>query len=210
MDDDRSPPQDSPAPERLEALTVAAAQGDRAALESLLEHYLPDLRAFVRLRAGAGLRARESASDLVQSVCRQVLEQASEFQHPNEGAFRRWLFTTATRKIVNRAEYHAAERRDVGREVRITGGLDPAGDARMLTRYRGFATPTRALGLKEEMQRVEAAFDTLGEEERELVLEVHLLGTPRAELAARAGKSEGALRVQLHRTLAKLAVLLGE
>lgn len=194
----------------LEQLTAAAAGGDRGALERLLEHYLPDLRAFVRLKAGAAIRARESASDLVQSVCRQVLEQADNFQHPNEAAFRRWLFTTASRKIANRAEYHGAERRDPRREVRITQGVEPAGDARLLTSYRGFVTPTRAFGLKEEMERLEAAFDGLEEEERELVLEAHLLGTPRAELARRLGKSDVAVRVQLHRAMAKLAVLLGD
>lgn len=210
LHDPPHPPDGTLSAEQIETLTAAAAAGERAALERLLEHFLPDLRAFVRLRAGPAVRARESASDLVQSVCRQVLEQARSFQHQNEAAFRRWLFTTAVRKIADRAQYHAAERRDAGREVHLASGVEPAGDARLLSSYRGFATPTRAFGLKEELERVEAAFDELGEEDRTLVLEAHLLGTSRAELARRLGKSEGAVRVQLHRALARLAVRLGD
>ena len=38
-----------------------------------LEH-LDDLRAFVRLKIDPRLRVRESGSDLVQSICREVLE----------------------------------------------------------------------------------------------------------------------------------------
>jgi len=36
----------------VERLTRAAIDGDGAAVEELIEHYLPDLRTFVRLRAG--------------------------------------------------------------------------------------------------------------------------------------------------------------
>lgn len=50
------------------ALTEAACRGDRAALDALVVRFLPELRAFVRLRAGPALREWESTSDIVQSV----------------------------------------------------------------------------------------------------------------------------------------------
>ena len=65
------------------------------------------------------LRARESGSDLVQSVCREILAQAHRFQHPSESAFRRWLYTTAMRKISDRADHWRAECK--GRKSELRG-----------------------------------------------------------------------------------------
>src|SRR5258705_6880905 len=76
-------------------LAERAAAGDRAALDELVVRHVDGLRAFVRLRVGPELRARESSSDLVQSVCREVLQDARRFQHAGESAFKSWLYTTA-------------------------------------------------------------------------------------------------------------------
>ena len=48
---------------------------------------------------GPQLRAKESASDLVQSVCREVLGRLDRFQHGGEAGFRHWLYATALRKV---------------------------------------------------------------------------------------------------------------
>ena len=75
--------------------------GDRRAVQQLLERHLPSLRAYVRLRAGAVIPRHESGSDLVQSVCRDVLENLDRFRYPGEAAFRAWLYATALRKIAD-------------------------------------------------------------------------------------------------------------
>ena len=194
----------------LQALTDAAAAGDRAAVERLLERFLPDVRAFVRLRAGPALRARESSSDLVQSVCREILEHAERFRYPSEGAFKHWLFTTAQRKLQHRHEYWMAQKRGAVGEVPIDSGQgSSAGDVPdLMSRYRRFSSPSRAASLREEVERVEAAFDQLSEEHREVITLAHLTGLSRAEIAERMQRSEGAVRVLLHRALARLSGLL--
>ena len=192
--------------DRIEALTQAAAAGDRSALEELLERYIPDLRAYIRLRAGAVVRAHESHSDLVQSVCREVIQHADRFRHPSEGAFRRWLFTTALRKITHRRDYHLAERRDTLRNEPQPRGTD--GDNALLERYASFSTPSRAADLREEVARIEHAMDELPEEYREVIAMAKIGGLSRAEIAEEMGKSEGAVRMLLHRALAALAVKL--
>ena len=83
-----------------------ATSGDGAAMDRLLERHLPALRAFVRLRAGPAVAEHESNSDLVQSVCREVLEGAGAFEYRGEAAFKSWLFTTALRKIVEKDRYY--------------------------------------------------------------------------------------------------------
>lgn len=200
---------EDPRAEGFASLTARAAAGDRAALETLLEQHLPDLRAFVRLRAGPLVRAQESNSDLVQSVCREVLEHADLFQHGTGNAFRHWLFTTALRKILNRHDFYRAQKRDALREV----ALDATGadrDALLYDRYRSFSSPSRAIVLREEMERVELAFEQLSEEQREVVTLAHIVGLSRREIADQLGKSEGAIRVVLHRALVKLSGLLSQ
>jgi RNA polymerase sigma-70 factor (ECF subfamily) len=194
----------------LQALTDAAAAGDRAAMETLLQRFLPDVRAFVRLRAGPQLRARESNSDLVQSVCREILEHAERFRHPSEGAFKHWLFTTAQRKIQHRHEYWTAQKRGVVGEVPLDAGPDGAEALvpDLMSRYRRFSTPSGVASLREEAERVEAAFDGLSEEHREVISMAYLTGLSRAEIAERMQRSEGAVRVLLHRALARLSGLL--
>src|SRR5262245_12047568 len=102
--------------ERIGELVDRASHGDERAVDELLAVELPALRAFVRLRMGPALRAKESASDLVQSVCREILENAQRYQFRGEGTFRRWLFTTALRVVKNKAKYWGREKRDAARE----------------------------------------------------------------------------------------------
>lgn len=193
----------------LETLLQTAAAGDRKALDTLLGDHLPELRAFVRLRTGPLLRARESTSDIVQSVCREVLEHADRFRFPGESAFRHWLFTTALRKISNRRDYYLAGKRDAQREVPIDEGRRSNEDQRLLALYGSFSTPSDKAIVREEMERVEAAFEQLSEEQREVVTLAHVVGLSRAEIAERTGRSEGAVRGMLHRALVRLSALLG-
>jgi len=191
-------------------LAERAAQGDRAALDQLLELYLPQLRAFVRLRAGAVVRARESSSDIVQSVCREVIQHADRFQFPSEPAFKQWLYTTALRKIVNRKDFYLAQKRDAQRERPMTTGTGSNADRQLFDCYRSFSSPSRQLMIREEIERVERAFEELPEEYREVITLAHVVGLSRAEIAEQMGKSEGAVRVLLHRALARVSALLAD
>src|SRR5262245_13045987 len=99
-----------------EELVARAGRGERVAVEELLEAQLPRLRAFVHLRAGSALKAREESADLVQSICRVVLTQKEQFRTGGAEEFRRWLFTTARHVVADKAKYWKRERRDAARE----------------------------------------------------------------------------------------------
>jgi RNA polymerase sigma-70 factor (ECF subfamily) len=187
-------------------LIERASEGDRVALEVLLERYLPGLRGFVRLRTGEVLRARESSSDLVQSVCREVLTHLDRFQHRSETGFRQWLYATALRKIQNRVEYHQAQKRDPDLEVAAAG----ASDADLLACYGSFCTPSRELMSREEIRRIEGAFDRLPDEYREAIVLAKVVGLSRAAMAQELGRSEPAVRTLLSRALSRLAEILDE
>lgn len=190
-------------PDRQDAhsLLEQAESGDVAALDSLLVHYLPGLRAFVRLRTGPMIRARESSSDLVQSVCREVLQKKGRLKHGGEQGFKRWLYKTALRKIADRQDYYQAAKRDVRREA----PREDQHSRELLAGYQSICTPSRQVSAREQIQRIEAAFDTLPDPQREVIIASRLLGVSHAELATRLGKSEGAVRTMLSRAVARLA-----
>ena len=197
--------------EPLERLVERAAAQDRMAVESLLERFLPGLRAFIRLRAGKVIRERESCSDLAQSVCREVLEHMDRFQYPGEKAFQQWLYRTALRKISHRYDYYQADKRDAAKEV----AAEPAGsrdavDEQLLLCYRTFCTPSGEAIAREELGRIEAAFEKLPDEYREVIVLARIMGLSHAEIGRELDRSELAARSLLFRALSLLSELLAE
>jgi RNA polymerase sigma-70 factor (ECF subfamily) len=186
-------------------LAQRAAAGDEQALATLLSRHLPAVRAFVRAHMGPQLRAHESSSDLVQSVCRELLTHQERFQYPGEQQFLAWLYTTARRKISNRVRDLGRDKRDARREI---GGLAESAMAELGAAYARVSSPSGRALRAEEIARLEAAIDRLPEEQREVVTLAHLAGLSRAEIGEQMGKTEEAVRALLHRAKARLAILL--
>lgn len=180
-------------------LFAAVHRGDAAALDALLRRHLPDLRVFVRAKSGPRLRAQESCSDLVQTVCREALQSVEHYEWRGEGSFRRWLFTLAMNKLRNRADYHAAERRDA---ARVVAGGDVVGET-----PGGFGPSQHAIA-GEANAKFEASLDRLDEDHREVILMARVIGMSHQEIAAELGIAEGAVRTRLSRALSRLATLM--
>jgi len=174
-----------------------------APAEEVLERHLSGLRAFVRLRSNRRIRERESASDIVQSVCRELLEQEG-FEYRGEAELRGWLYTAALRKIVERDRRMNAQKRDVGREAR------DAGEQGLLNAYATMTTPSMHASAREQLDRIEAAFDLLTEEQREVLSLARIAGLSHGEIAERTGRSEESSRQLLRRALIRLSIALDE
>jgi RNA polymerase sigma-70 factor (ECF subfamily) len=184
------------------ALVAAARNKDEAALQQLLVRNLPGLEAFVRLRMGAALRGLMTAPDLVQSVCREVLEDLGDFEFRGEGPFRHWLFVRAENKLREKHRYHHRDKRDRQKAVSLSEGTNA------ITGYRTLLTPSKDLEVQETMRRVEAAFDQLPEDYREAVTLYKLCELSYAEIAERMNRSEGAVRNLVYRGISRLALLV--
>ncbi|MCB9877891.1 MAG: sigma-70 family RNA polymerase sigma factor [Planctomycetes bacterium] len=181
-------------------LAQSVSGGDQQALALLLERFLPELRAFIRLRSGPKLLAQESPDDLVQSVCREVLGDLGSFDYRSEQAFKSWLFLSALHKVQDKGRYYAAEKRDAGRAWAVE---DPA----LLSGYVSLLSPSRVASAREDVARLEAVFDQLPDDYREVITLHRLLGLDHEQIAERMGKTPGASRVLLHRALARLGRL---
>lgn len=186
-----------------ESLVSRALSGDDVAVETLLRRHLGGLRAFIRLRSSRVVREKESCSDIAQSVCREVLENAERFDYRGEAAFRAWLFDKALSKIHDRLRYYKAQKRDVAREVG-----EPADDLGYAGSYATIVTPSREAMGHEALGLVEQAFDELPDEQREVVTLARIVGLSRKEIAERLGRSEGSVRGLLERGLTRLSWIL--
>lgn len=186
-------------------LSLAAARGDESAKRALLVQHLAGLRAYVRLRLGGIVRAKESSTDVLQSVCREVLEDLPRFEYRDEPSFRHWLFRRAEHKIVDRVRFWNRARRDADLEEDVAGASSASNDRRALA---DVFTPSRDAAAREELARVEEAFAKLSAESREVILLARVVGLPHARIAEQMGKSEGAVRTLLCRSLARLSTLL--
>lgn len=185
-------------------------EGTGRGVEALLARYVTRLRAFVRLNAGARLRAKEAESDLVQSVCREVLEQGAGIEFDSEAAFKAWLFQAARHKIIDRARYWRRAKRAVSREVAAGAGSASAGSRELLTCYATFSTPSAHAIANEQQARIEQAFARLTPRQRRVITLARIVGLPHATIGKELGLEQNAVRQLLFRSLARFSTLLGK
>ncbi|MBI3818707.1 MAG: RNA polymerase sigma factor [Planctomycetes bacterium] len=186
----------------------SAVRGNHAAVETLLIKFLPELHAFIALRCGRRLLEMESADDLVQSVCKEVLKDAGNIRYQSEAHFKHWLYTAALNKIAHRYAYYRAEKRDIERVANVRESPDASrshAEAGLLGVYKSICTPSQQAIARETLQQLEEAFATLTEEQKEVVLLARVIGLTHAEIAEKLGKNEASTRALLYRALAKLA-----
>ena len=183
---------------------LRASRGDEAAVGELLERHLSSLFAFVRLNTGELLGAKESHADLVQSTCRELLENLDGFDYRGEAQFKHWLFTAALNKIRKKVRHYRADKRDFRREA---SPRQSDSDPLDLAGLYG-ATPSNLAIANEQVQRIEAAFSELSEEQRQVITLVRICGLTHGQVAAELGVSEVAARKLYSRASARLILKL--
>jgi len=193
-----------------EFLITQASQGDDRAIGTLVEQYLPALRAYIRLRMGPRIRRWETVSDVAQSVCREALGNLGNFTYQGEAAFRHWLFTTAVRKLVEKDRYLHAARRDTDRlETNLPQEAADDGRDRMAQEIgRAVGSPSEHAMGREMQERIEQALDAVSEDAREVFLMSRLAGLSNPEIAKLTGKKEATVSSLVWRTVAKLSGIL--
>jgi RNA polymerase sigma-70 factor (ECF subfamily) len=184
-----------------------ASRGDAKAVEDLLARYLPDLRGYLQRNAGPLVAAKESSSDLAQSVCRDVLERlgTERFAYRGEAEFKQWLYNAALFKIRARQRFYLAARRDAGREIEQAGASSTAGTRDELHAQQ--VGPGSAAELHEDVERLRAALAQLPDNYREVLLLANVDGLSHKQIAAKLDISEANSRVLLSRAMARLATL---
>ncbi|MEZ6016115.1 MAG: sigma-70 family RNA polymerase sigma factor [Planctomycetota bacterium] len=176
-------------------------------IEEWLARLLPRLRAFLGRRAPNFVLEQESAEDLAQSVCRDVLAHIDDgrFELRSEAEFRQWVFEAGLLKLKARRKFLRADKRDHGGAL---GSLSPLDSEDPGIEPSSSETPSRFAATLETRERVRAAIASLGGRDAEVLRLVVLEGRPHAEAAATLGLDPAHCRMVLSRAMAKLAAAL--
>jgi RNA polymerase sigma-70 factor (ECF subfamily) len=165
---------------RLKSLMLSGLSGDAIAHRQLLNLLSERLRAYFAQRMSS---AQDDVEDLVQETLLAVhLRRAS---YDRAQPFTAWAYAIARYKLID----HWRRRR-----IRVATPLDDVEE--FLS-----AEPARS----DEGLDITRALGTLSPRQRSLIEDVKVSGFSLSEAGARAGVSEGAAKVALHRALRMLA-----
>jgi RNA polymerase sigma factor (sigma-70 family) len=193
----------------------AADSGEsRSAMGRLLETYWYPLYAFIR-KKGQG---PEDSCDLTQEFFLELLE-GSFFStaDPQKGRFRTFLLTALERFMVDEWRRGSRKKRGGGRLVLSLSAVDAEERYRLepadsLTPEQIFERRWAMTLLGEAMRRLEEESIAAGHEGLFAAVKPILAGedssSPYAELAARLGMKEGALKTAVHRFRRRFGALL--
>ena len=114
------------------------------------------------------------------------------------------------RRVVEQRLHERCDRgHDAAREAAIPEGSQAGGGLANLL-IASMTTPSEAFSRDQRQLKMLAALETLPDEQREALRLRYLIGLPSKEIAQKLGKSDGAVRVMLSRSLSRLQELLGE
>lgn len=162
---------------------------------------MPVVQEYLRVRMSPRLRALESESDVLQSVCGDVLAMPGIAFDDEEG-FRRWLCAAVLNKVRNHDRHFHAQRRDARRAEPLPS------DGELPAEKPAAASPSRELIDRERNDRLHAALQKLPEHYQEIVRRVRFDGLSYEEAAAATGRSVASVRNILARAITRLAGLL--
>lgn len=196
--------------ERDDDLAGRVKRHDPTALADYLVEVRKPLSAFIERQLGAALRRKIEVDDVFQEVSIEALRALGDADFAHREPFS-WLCQIAEHRIVDaHRRYFGAQMRDAGREVPLgTPGGDTGHVAVIDLLIASMTSPTRALSRKGREARLYEALASLPEEQREALRLRYIEGLASKEIAQRLGKSDGAIRVMLTRSLDRLQRILG-
>jgi RNA polymerase sigma-70 factor (ECF subfamily) len=189
-------------------LLAQLTQGDRQALDQLLQRYRPRLHAFVEARLDPRVRSRVDPSDVVQEVQLEVARRMDDFVNRNPMPFHLWVRKTAYERLLKvHRDHRQRARRSVDREVVL-----PDRSSLLLANplLAGASSPSQQLAAREFADRVSRAVAELPEPDREILLMRHAEKLPYAEIACLLDIEADAARKRYGRALLRLRKVLKE
>ena len=209
----RRVPMTDPVTRSLE-LVARAQEGDREALDRLLERHSARVLAIVRYRLGPRLRESVESGDILQETFLAAVKAFPSFEMRDEGSLIHWLAKLVERQIIAQADYHGAKKREAARRVsleRTHGGSGQLSGSVPMLHADETTAPLEKLAKAEERAAVERAMDALPAEYRELLLLRNYAGASWESVAEATGRPSAAAARMMHaRALLELAKVLRE
>ena len=182
-------PQPRPEPLDVDRIAVDAARRDPRRFETLYRKYVAQVYSFALYET----RDHHAAEDVTEQVFLRALRGLPDFteQGLDEGStFRAWLFRICRNAIANERRY--TRRHPVA-------ALDMAAD------IAAPDDPEATAVTRDEVARAWRAVDALPDERRQALVLRFVNEMSAREISAVMGRSEGAVRVLIHRALRAVA-----
>jgi RNA polymerase sigma-70 factor (ECF subfamily) len=194
-DEERSPDNgDSQDIESTLELLTRAHQGDRTAVDVLIERCIPPLRRWAHGRLPQYARSQYQTEDLVQEAILRVLRRLDTFESRHVGALQAFLRQTVRNLICD--EIRKVRHRNISVEV-----PEEVEDEQL--------SALEHLIAKEKVERYELAMKRLQSVDRELIVARFEMGLGFDDVAVATGRpTAAAARMAVTRAMSKLAAEL--
>jgi RNA polymerase sigma-70 factor, ECF subfamily len=191
------------------ALAVAAAGGDRLALERLLLAHYDSLTRQLRPKLPARLQSTQAVEDILQQTFLQAFRDIGRFEPRAGASFGDWLSRIAEHRLLDAIKRHDRKKRGGGMAQVGTAGDDSclmplldwiAGDE---------AHPSSQAARAEALHALNVAIAGLEPDQRDAIRLRLLEGLSLEATAARLDRTPDAIRGLVHRGKLKLRDALG-
>lgn len=190
-------------------LVARVRQKDPDALVAFIESRRPQLLAFIERSLSDALRRKVEAADILQELSINAVGSLAEIELGDRDPFS-WLCQLAERRIIDaHRHFFGAQKRAAGKERMLEargGDSQQAGFIELLV--SSMTTPSRAFSRNQKELKVLVALESLPAEARDALRMRYVDGLPSKEIAQKLGKTDGATRVLLTRSLGRLQQIL--
>jgi RNA polymerase sigma factor (sigma-70 family) len=176
-------------------------EGDREALDRLLERHLRWIHDRVRRALGPQLRKRAESVDYVQDAIVELLRGSPRFHVSDGRRFRALVARIVINTLRDKVDWHTAQCRDVERELSLGSEsvleLDPPADGDQ-------ETPSQCADRNEKEDWIRLGMELLEAEEREVLILRIWLGKTFVELGEINGESTRDAKRRFSRAMGRL------
>lgn len=195
--------------ESLMQLEARVRGGDAVALGEYLARERGRLLGAIDRQIGAALRRKVEPEDILQEVSVACVKACAEVDLSERDIFA-WLCQMAERRVIDaHRRYFGAQKRAAGREVPLDGKPTPQSNGALVDLLiASLTTPSEAFSRGQREFQLLEALATLPAEAQQAIKMRYVENLPSRDIAEKLGKSDGAVRVLLSRSIKKLGDLL--
>jgi RNA polymerase sigma-70 factor (ECF subfamily) len=182
--------------------------GDQNAMAELMERYRGQLLATASRKMSDLLKRSVEPDDVVQEAMTYCLKTFSEIDCKSLDPMP-WVHQVLERKIVDAHRHHAAQKRAADKGVPLSGATDSSPGLIDLL-IASITSASQAFARNRREERLMIAMQQLTQEQQDALRMRYVENLPSKEIADKLGKSDGAIRVMLTRSLRQLEELLDD
>lgn len=193
----------------VDQLQARLRDGDATALADFLQHYRPQLLAYIDRNLGTLLRAKVEAADIWQETAIAAVNAFPKADLSDRDPFG-WLCQIAQQRIIDASRKHAAQKRDSDFEIALNSPVGDSSRDWMSVLAASITSPSQAFAREERHDQLYAAIQALPADVQQVLRWRYVDDLPTKEIAGKLGKTDVAVRVLLSRSVQKLQELMKE